>query len=162
LLVLPTWGNHKVGQGDFEVFVCFVRTDVDDVQKNCRTYKSVQGTEGLPGHRTHPPLLVVRTDLQSHLTVNKTSLSYSLSAVAGYAGPSLFPPDQSKKTGAHLTLPISTCMCVVCVDNTPADPAASALHAKQATSQIQDDRILSRRYVTDIQTGELLDVGTEG
>ena len=44
----------------------------------------------------------------------------------------------------------------------PADPTTSALHAKQAISQIQDERKLRRRYVTDIQTGELLDVVTEG
>jgi hypothetical protein len=47
----------------------------------------------------------------------------------------------------------------------PADPLTtitSALHAQQAISQIQDERKLRRRYVTDIQTGELLDVVTEG
>ena len=45
---------------------------------------------------------------------------------------------------------------------TKSEPTTSALHAKQAISQIQDERKLRRRYVTDIQTGELLDVVTEG
>ena len=42
------------------------------------------------------------------------------------------------------------------------DSVAAAMHAKQAISYIREQRKRRQRYVTDIQTGELIDVTTDG
>jgi len=45
---------------------------------------------------------------------------------------------------------------------TVKSPKSGGYRTVQTISQIQDERKLRRRYVTDIQTGELLHVVTEG